>query len=149
MSPTAEVLLVRSRFRSEIPDLEWAWFVPGGGLEPSEPVRCAAVREIGEESGVDLAREPLTHLAYAEGDGTLGDLSGPMRDDFFLARIGRTRISAARMEEYERAALEHHRWWSIPDLRRTDQPIVPAGLGELLADYFAAADWPRPRPLPW
>lgn len=132
MNPDGAVLLVRSRFRSEIPGLEWAWFVPGGGLEPGESVHEAAVREIAEETGIDLAGAALTVLAYAEGNGTLNEWSGLMRDDFFLARTTETEISTAAMTEYELAALDRHRWWSVGELRRTDEPVVPAELAELL-----------------
>lgn len=148
MNPDGAVLLVRSRFRSEIPGLEWAWFVPGGGLEPGESVHEAAAREIAEETGIDLAGAPLTLLAYAEGHGTLGELSGLMRDDFFLARTTATEISTAAMTEYELAALDRHRWWSVGELSRTDEPVVPAELAELL---LKTLDHPgrEPRRLPW
>ncbi|WP_161606363.1 NUDIX hydrolase [Microlunatus speluncae] len=149
LNPADEVLLLRSRFRSEIPGLEWAWFVPGGGLEPGESVGRAAVRELAEETGIELDEERLVPIAYAEGFGTLGTLSGPMRDDFFLARVAESRVSTDAMAEYERAALGDHRWWPLPELVRTDQPIVPGGLAGLLVDYLAAPEWSRPRSLPW
>ncbi len=123
--------------------------MPGGGLEPGESVREAAVREIAEETGIELAGEPLSHLAYAEGTGTLGELSGLMRDDFFLARTTATEISSAGMEEYERAALDRYRWWTVAELERTEDPVVPGELAELLRDAFGDHAGREPRRLAW
>jgi ADP-ribose pyrophosphatase len=49
----AEVLLVR-QYRHVIND--FAWEVPGGGLEPGEPPEAAAQRELREESGYRAGR---------------------------------------------------------------------------------------------
>ncbi|MFC7621631.1 NUDIX hydrolase [Microlunatus sp. GCM10028923] len=149
VDPGGALLLVRSRFRSEISGPELAWFVPGGGLEAGETPQQAAVREIREETGIDLTGIPLLPLAYAEGDGTLGELSGPMRDDFFLAEVPRTEVSNTALEAYEREALDHYRWWTLPELRRTSERMIPAGLVDLLHDHREAASWPAPRRLAW
>lgn len=149
VAPDGTVLLVRSRFRSELPGLELAWFVPGGGLEPGETPEQAAVREIAEETGLDLTGIRLVRLAYAEGNGTLGELSGPMRDDFFLAEVPGTEISTAGLEAYERDALDRYRWWPLPELRRTTEPVIPSALADLLHDYRESDSWPEPRRLAW
>lgn len=149
VDPAGTVLLVRSRFRSELPGLELAWFVPGGGLEPGETPEQAAVREIAEETGIDLAGTRLEPFAYAEGNGTLGELSGPMRDDFFLAEVPTTELSTAGLESYEREALDRYRWWPLPELRQTTEPVIPDGLADLLQEYGESGSWPEPRRLAW
>lgn len=129
--------------------MEWAWFLPGGGVEDGETLREAAVREIREETGIDIGGLPITHLAYAEGDGTVGDLAGPMRDDVFAVTTHATAVVTDGMEAYERGALDRFRWWSPADLLELDEPVFPLGIAETLARFAAADGWPAPVRLRW
>lgn len=52
------LLLVRVRDRD-------CWELPGGGVEPEETAREAAVRELWEETGEELAPEALRLVGYA------------------------------------------------------------------------------------
>jgi 8-oxo-dGTP pyrophosphatase MutT (NUDIX family) len=149
VDPDGAVLLVRSRFRRSIPGIEWAWFVPGGGVEAGETIHQAAVREVAEETGIDIRGRTLTHLAFAEGDGTVGESTGPMRDDVFTTVVAPTEVATGGMEPYELAALDRHRWWALADLRETSEPVFPKGLAATLDRFLSASAWPRPVRLPW
>lgn len=53
-APPLEVLLLhRAQFGSDF-DGDWAWTTPGGAVEPEEPPEVAALRELREETGLDL-----------------------------------------------------------------------------------------------
>lgn len=148
--PAGRVLLVRSRFRREIPETTWAWFVPGGGVEPEESIRAAAVREIAEETGIVIDERDLTHLAYAEGDGQVGAVHGWMRDDIFCADVQDLKITTAGMEDHESKAFGEYRWWHVDELVATDELVLPRQLGATLIDFTTAVSpWDRPRQLPW
>lgn len=57
------------------------WCLPGGGLEPGESPRAAAVRELAEETGLVVAEDELTWL----GDFHV-DVSGPLGYQVFGVR---------------------------------------------------------------
>ena len=50
---TGAVLVFRAR-EVTLPELGLWWELPGGGLEPGEDYRVAAVREVGEETGIAI-----------------------------------------------------------------------------------------------
>lgn len=143
------VLLVRSRFRRSVKGVEFAWFVPGGGVEPGETPVQAAIRELWEETGLRVGRSALVHLACSEGVGTVQPLTGPMRDDFFHVRVAAFEPTVTNLEAHERAAFGQYRWWHAADLAGCAEPVLPAGLAGLLTDFDAAPTWPTPRQLPW
>lgn len=149
LDPLGAVLLVKSGFRRPVDGVTSAWFVPGGGVESGETVRQAAVREIGEETGVSLSAEDLVYLGFAEGSGQVGELHGWMRDDVFVARVQSRAVSAQGLEEYERAAFQGHRWWLVEELQVTDELILPDQLASTLVNYLAASSWPQPVQFPW
>jgi 8-oxo-dGTP pyrophosphatase MutT (NUDIX family) len=58
-----EVLLLHQSVRGPEYDGDWAWSSPGGSLEPGETSEACAVRELLEETGLDL---PLTRVTAAD-----------------------------------------------------------------------------------
>lgn len=149
LDQSRSVLLVKSGFRRPIQGVTSAWFVPGGGVEPGETVRQAAVREIGEETGVSLSSEDLVHLAFAEGDGQVGDLHGRMRDDVFVTSTQSRAVTTHGLEQHERDAFLGYRWWHVQDLLVTDELVFPHQLALTLDNYLASSTWPEPVQLPW
>ena len=143
------VLLVNSGFRRPITGVTCAWFVPGGGVESGETVRQAAVREVAEETGVSLSNVDLVHLAFAEGDGQVGDLHGRMRDDVFVANIQSRAVTTHGLEQHERDAFHGYRWWPVAELLITEELVFPHQLASTLVDYLASSRWPDPVQLPW
>lgn len=57
-----EVLLLHQSARGPDYEGDWAWYSPGGSLDPGETVEECAARELFEETGLDL---PLTRVASA------------------------------------------------------------------------------------
>lgn len=142
-------MLVKSGFRRPLEGVTSAWFVPGGGVEPGETVRQAAVREIEEETGVSLSSEDLIHLAFAEGDGQVGDRHGRMRDDVFVASTQSNTVTTHGLEQHERDAFHGYRWWLVEELLVTDELVFPRQLASTLVDYLALSRWTGPVQLPW
>ena len=65
-----EVLLIRRG----TPPTQGEWSMPGGRVEPGEPVRAAALRELKEETGVDAVLVDLVDVVDAVFENRSGDL---------------------------------------------------------------------------
>ena len=65
-----QVLLIRRG----TPPKQGEWSMPGGRVEPGEPVRTAALRELKEETGVDAVLVDLVDVVDAVFENRGGDL---------------------------------------------------------------------------
>lgn len=65
-----EVLLIRRG----TPPREGQWSLPGGRIEPGEPVRTAALRELREETSVEAELVDLVDVVDAIFENKAGDL---------------------------------------------------------------------------
>ncbi|HEY2792859.1 MAG TPA: NUDIX domain-containing protein [Micromonosporaceae bacterium] len=142
------VLLLHYRFADEDSRAEHGWYTPGGGVDPGETLREAAVRELAEEIGLRID-ELGPHVAFSEGQLDLHWVKGFVRDDYFLHRIAGHEVDVAGMFEYETKGLLGHAWWSIDELAATADLILPFGLAGLMRRLVADDIPPAPVQLPW
>ena len=105
------------------------WATPGGGMEPGETPLAAALREVREELGIDVAREGPVHRAVGifEFENVLIENT----DHFFIGRWnGTARLIGAT--ESESAALTEARWWTVEELEQSRDAIFPRDLAQVL-----------------
>ncbi len=120
------VLLVHFEFS------DWTgWATPGGGVEPGESLDTAIRRELHEEVGlVDVELGPIiwerTHIF------PFADFSGQY-EKFFFVRTSTSDINPSfSHEELLAERLTASRWWTVSEIRASDEQFAPSDLANLL-----------------
>jgi 8-oxo-dGTP pyrophosphatase MutT (NUDIX family) len=140
---TSRVLLVDERDRLLLlcgrdprkPGARW-WFTVGGGVETGEDYLQAAVREVKEETALELPAQRLGPVVWIRQ--TIFSVDGQGFDqyeEYRLARITSDEASAMQVDT-EEARYGHH-WWRIEELTTTSETVRPKNIAVLLADALA------------
>lgn len=110
-----EVLLLFGRDPAR-PDAPY-WFTIGGAVEPDEVLVDAAVRELHEETGIEIHPDQLigpihrgTHAFSFDGHDYVSDST------FFAASVQEVAVTFDGMEEGEVENIFEARWWAPTDL---------------------------------
>lgn len=118
------------------PQQSW-WITPGGGLAPGESHRDGAARETTEETGyvVELATHPcLEREVEFPFDGAWYR----QHELFYPARLEKPgAVDAAAplataWTDMERRTLLDVRWWTLAQLRGSEEVVYPVDLAELV-----------------
>jgi 8-oxo-dGTP pyrophosphatase MutT (NUDIX family) len=116
------------------------WITPGGGVEPGETPVHAAVRELREEAGIEIALADHALPVHVDRERfSFNARSYQQTNHYFLARLAAgTRLRVAGVDEVERAVLVGERWWTLAQLRATTETVYPVGLADLLESLLSA-----------
>ncbi|MCL2463872.1 MAG: NUDIX domain-containing protein, partial [Micrococcales bacterium] len=120
------------------------WFTVGGGLDAGETARAAAVRELREETGIELVPDELVGPVYTRS--ALFDFAACLchqDEELFVARVdssGLPPLSRADWTDAETDVLDELRWWSLPDLSAVDIEVFPVDLPHLIAALLPVWD---------
>ena len=123
-------------------DARW-WVTPGGGIDPGETETEAAIREVWEETGYRLAPDDLLgpvarrHVVHGYSDQVI-----EQDESFYLAQVGTFDVDTSAHTPDEKLTFQQHRWWSVEELRATDDWVWPNELVELLHLVEERDRWP-------
>ena len=137
-----EVLLLVGHDAAD-PDHSWV-FTPGGGLHSGEDPRAGAVRELVEESGIEVAPEDLEGpIAHREAIFRFASVTCRQDEIFFLLHLPTRRpIRRDGWTCLERDVVDSISWWSAEQLQAAQQrgqEIYPVRLPVLAREL--AAGW--------
>lgn len=134
------VLLVRGHDGDD-PSRHW-WFTVGGGIDPGEDERAAAVREVLEETGLRIAPEDLEGPVLTRS--AIFDFAREhclQHETFFVARLsGSHEPSRDGWTVLETSFLDECAWLTLDELRAVEIEVFPATLATIVADVLPGWD---------
>lgn len=134
ISPSHAVLLFRFVHKDGALAGQNYWATPGGGVEAGETFAAAAIRELREETGIEVeavaapVRDRRVTLMLPCGETVLAI------EQYFVVQAPSEALSKAEWTVHETQVMADHRWWSAAELRATEETVWPEGLVEMLQD---------------
>jgi 8-oxo-dGTP pyrophosphatase MutT (NUDIX family) len=132
------VLLFRAYLPSRFPDPFWE--VPGGGIEPGENYVDAAIREIREETGLELTPGQLGEPRWRRDATWRGRGIRRLQHEVIVAArldVHEPALTSAGQTDEEVEEYTGSRWWEPAQVAASTERFYPGRLPELLPRFLA------------
>lgn len=140
VAPDDRVLLIRGH-DADLPERSW-WFTVGGGIDDGESAHEAAVREVREETGIEIDVASLVGPVLRRS--AVFDFVAEhcrQEEDLFLARLTAEQadasLSTSGWTDLELDVIDELRWFTVDELAAVEVEVFPATLVELLRPLLA------------
>jgi len=108
------------------PDRHW-WFTPGGGIDPGESAVDAVVRELREETGLQIGPDDVAGpVATRSAAFDFQRRTVRQDEEFFVARVDHPgALVTDGWTSIERSFMDELRWWDLGALEAVDVEVFP------------------------
>ncbi|GBF58665.1 diadenosine hexaphosphate hydrolase [Candidatus Phycosocius bacilliformis] len=132
LNHAGEVFLLRGRDPAEA-DRPAFWFTPGGKIDPGETAQEAAARELWEEVGLKVSPADLGEVVgHEDVSYHFNGIAYRQQGVFFALWRSDVALNPAGLNEMEADTIDIARWWSLHDVRTTQETIYPVHLADML-----------------